>query len=596
MKRLLLSLIALWAVSLSAQNLSISELGRYTDGREDALEIVAYDSATAKLFITNAATDSIDMVDISNPASPLRTGGIDISTYGGGVNSVATNGAGYLAAAIEDTNKQANGYVVFFDVQGNYVAQVTVGALPDMLTFTPDGNHVLVACEGEPNDAYDVDPDGGVAIIDVSGGFMNLGQNDVTLLDFSGAPTTITGALQKPNTTWAADLEPEYIAYDAATDIAAVVCQEANALVLVDVSAKSIAGYAGLGFKDHSLMANAFDASNQDSGINIQSWPVKGVYQPDAIATYHVNGNTYFVTANEGDGRDYDGYSSEVRVDDLNLDSVAFPNAATLQDNANLGRLKTFTNDVIGDTDNDGDNDEIYSYGARSFSIWDASGNLVWDSEDDFERYIEANHPAFFNCNNGEAADADSRSDDKGPEPEAVVVGEMPSGFYAFIGLERQGGVMVYNITDPNAPVFETYLNSFNGTVDMTDVAPEGMVFVKAENSHTGNNLLIVSHEVSGTTTIFEVTDLTVGVERALEGAISVQPTVTEGLVHILSEVATDDLNYEVIGQNSQLIQRGALQGDRTQINLDTTAAGIYFISVTNGQGQRITTEKIIKQ
>lgn len=594
MKRLLLSVFALWAAALSAQNLNIMEIGRYTDGRDGASEIVTYDSASARLFITNAASDSIDIVDISTPANPVRTGGMNVLAYGGGVNSVANTGTGYIAAAIEDTNAQANGSVVFFDTQGNFAAAVEVGALPDMLTVSPDGNTVLVACEGEPNDAYDVDPAGQIALIDISGGVPNVQQSDVTLLGFAAAPATIAGAIQKPNTAWEIDLEPEYIAYDAATDVAAVVCQEANALVLVDVSARMILGYKGLGFKDHSISGNGFDASNRDNGIHIQNWNVKGAYQPDAIASYRVNGNTYFVTANEGDGRDYGGYSSEVRVDDLTLDPTAFPNAASLQEDSALGRLKTFTADVLGDTDNDGDVDEIYSYGARSFSIWDDAGNLVWDSGDDFEQYIAANHADFFNCNDGLAAEADERSDDKGPEPEAITVGQLPSGAYAFIALERQGGFFVYNVSDPNAPVFETYVNTFNGNVDMTDIAPEDVDFIPAANSHTGNNMLIVSNEVSGTTTIYSVTDITLNAQQPLSGSIKVQPSVSNGRVQIQNATAAQGLDFQVVSVNGTIILEGPLNAGQTDLDLTQAANGIYFIAVRQN-GQRITTEKIMK-
>ena len=256
------------------------------------------------------------------------------------------------------------------------------------------------------------------------------------------------------------------------------------------------------------MPGNGFDASNQDNGINIQNWPVKGAYQPDAIDYYSVNNTSYLVTANEGDARDYDGYSAEVRMDDLTFDPTAFPNAATLQTNDNLGRLKTFTEDVIGDTDGDGDVDELYAYGARSFSIWDQDGNLVWDSGDDFEQYIAANHPTFFNCNDGLASEMDDRSDDKGPEPEAVTVGQIGNSYYAFIGLERQGGVMVYDVTDPTTPSFVNFIQTYDTTSGtMTDIAPEGLVFVPADESHNGENLLIVSSEVSGTVAIYELQD-----------------------------------------------------------------------------------------
>ena len=674
-------------------------LGRYIDGRDGACEISAYDSTTAQLFITNSESDSIDIVSIQNPQAPALIGGVDVTLYGGGVNSLVNIGNGYIAAAIEDTNAQAPGKVVFFDINGLYINEVTVGVLPDMITVTEDKSKVITANEGEPNDDYDVDPLGSVSVIDISGGITNVTQADVTTLDFTsyngqesalraqgalifgkqpiatptdlffseysegsssnkyieiyngtgssvdlsnyvimqnsnggpwdeytdvlsgtladgdvyvianssaspsilaeadltgsgicffngddaralikviGTDTTIcdfigdfpndpgsgwnvagvTNGTQnhtlvrknwvnKGNDNWslsagsnvfdsewivypqdsivslgshslvstkhssvAEDLEPEYVTTDENSATAYVVCQENNAIAIIDLTTLTLDTIVGLGFKDFNLPGNGFDASNQDNGINIQNWPVKGAYQPDAIDYYSVNNTSYLVTANEGDARDYDGYSAEVRMDDLTFDPTAFPNAVTLQTNDNLGRLKTFTEDVIGDTDGDGDVDELYAYGARSFSIWDQDGNLVWDSGDDFEQYIAANHPTFFNCNDGLASEMDDRSDDKGPEPEAVTVGQIGNSYYAFIGLERQGGVMVYDVTDPTTPSFVNFIETYDTTSGtMTDIAPEGLVFVPADESHNGENLLIVSSEVSGTVAIYELQD-----------------------------------------------------------------------------------------
>ena len=685
--------------NLSYSQYSSSLIGRYTDGRDGACEISAYDSTTAQLFITNSESDSIDIVSIQNPQAPALIGGVDVTLYGGGVNSLVNVGNGYIAAAIEDTNAQAPGKVVFFDINGLYINEVTVGVLPDMITVTEDKSKVITANEGEPNDDYDVDPLGSVSVIDISGGITNVTQADVTTLDFTsyngqesalraqgalifgkqpiatptdlffseysegsssnkyieiyngtgssvdlsnyvimqnsnggpwdeytdvlsgtladgdvyvianssaspsilaeadltgsgicffngddaralikviGTDTTIcdfigdfpndpgsgwnvagvTNGTQnhtlvrknwvnKGNDNWslssgsnvsdsewivypqdsivslgshslvstkhssvAEDLEPEYVTTDENSATAYVVCQENNAIAIIDLTTLTLDTIVGLGFKDFNLPGNGFDASNQDNGINIQNWPVKGAYQPDAIDYYSVNNTSYLVTANEGDARDYDGYSAEVRMDDLTFDPTAFPNAATLQTNDNLGRLKTFTEDVIGDTDGDGDVDELYAYGARSFSIWDQDGNLVWDSGDDFEQYIAANHPTFFNCNDGLASEMDDRSDDKGPEPEAVTVGQIGNSYYAFIGLERQGGVMVYDVTDPTTPSFVNFIQTYDTTSGtMTDIAPEGLVFVPADESHNGENLLIVSSEVSGTVAIYELQD-----------------------------------------------------------------------------------------
>ena len=330
-----------------------------------------------------------------------------------------------------------------------------------------------------------------------------------------------------PNATVAQDLEPEYVGIDADGKTAYVALQENNALAVVDIKSAKVRKIIALGFKDHSVAGNEFDASNKDDAINIQSWPVLGMYMPDAIATYSVSGakgkgkkgkgktKTYILTANEGDSRDYDGFGEEVRIKDLEedegkmLDPVVFPNAADLILEENLGRLK-ITN-TLGDANDDGFIEELYAFGARSFSIWDDKGNLVWDSGSDFE-WITANLiGADFSSTNDENDSFDNRSDDKGPEPEAVTVGEIDDRFYAFIGLERVGGIMMYDITDPKAPFFVTYVNNRDFSVaDVTtpeagDLGPEGIQFVSASDSPNGQPLIIVGNEVSGTTTVYEI-------------------------------------------------------------------------------------------
>lgn len=577
--RLLVALALFISTAAQAQELGITELGRYTDGREDALEIVTYDSASARIFITNAASDSIDIVDVSDPTQPVLIGHIDIESYGGGVNSVIALGNGYLAAAIEAYVKQDSGKIVFYDINGTYVHDVTVGALPDMVTVSPDGTKVVCANEGEPDDDYLNDPEGSVSIIDISAGILNA---TVTHVGFVGLTlNNAAGALLKPNTPIEKDLEPEYVAIDSSSSIAVVVCQENNVLITIDLNTATITNAVGLGFKDHSLPGNAFDASNRDNGINIQNWPVKGVYQPDAIGTYYAGGMRYTVTANEGDARDYDGYSSEERIKDLPLDPTAFPNAAMLQSDSMLGRLNSFTPDMIGDTDGDGDLDELYSYGGRSFSIFDASGHLVYDSGDDFEQYIAANYPSFFNCNDGLASKQDARSDDKGPEPEALAVGQIGTRTYAFIGLERQGGIMVYNITDPQNVAFVTFVNSYDvaaGT--MTDVAPEGLVFVPGHKSHTGTHLLIASHELSGTTTLFEIADLSSTSGAQVVDTFSVFPNPTaEALIQLEAP-----MNVSVFNALGQPV--GRYENTQT-INTADWPAGTYVFVNDEGATQR---------
>ena len=492
--------------------ISLEVLGTYETGAfdEGAAEISAYDRSSRRIFVTNADANTVDVLDASDPENLTLAFTIDLASYGDGVNSVAVDG-GVVAVAVEADPKTDNGSVVFFDTDGDYLNSLEVGALPDMLTFTPNGRYLLVANEGEPNDDYTVDPEGSISIIDMRGGVSRLDASDVTTADFSAFNSATLDAsirLFGPDATVAQDLEPEYIAVSHDSKYAWVTLQENNALAIVDIAKGEITSLVGLGFKDHSVEGSGLDASDRDDAINIATWPVLGMYLPDAVASYHYRGETYLVTANEGDPRDYDGFAEEERVKDLDLDPTAFPDADDLQEDEAIGRLTVTT--TLGDTDNDGDYDALYAFGGRSFSIWNGSGELIFDSGDDLEQRVAAALPDDFNSNNDENGSFDSRSDNKGPEPEGITLAEIGGRTYAFVGLERVSGVMVYDITAPASPFFVQYLNNrdFSGDAEAGtagDLAPEGLVFVPHSASPTGTPLLIVTNEVSGSTTVYEV-------------------------------------------------------------------------------------------
>jgi hypothetical protein len=244
------------------------------------------------------------------------------------------------------------------------------------------------------------------------------------------------------------------------------------------------------------------DASDRDSTINIRDWPVWGMYQPDAIATYQSRGRTYFLTANEGDARDWPGFAEESRVSALALDPVAFPNGATVKLPANLGRHTVST--ALGNDDADAEYERLFTLGGRSFSIWSTSGEQLYDSGSQFERITASANAARFNASN-DNSNFDDRSDNKGPEPEGLVVGEIDGRTYAFIGLERVGGVMMYDVTDPTAPFFVDYLNNRDFVAGTGDLGPEGLHFIAAHESPNGQPLLVVANEVSGTVTLYSV-------------------------------------------------------------------------------------------
>ncbi|MEQ8391235.1 MAG: choice-of-anchor I family protein [Thalassospira sp.] len=505
------AMMAEGVANAGAHSLTIVPMGEYRTGMldESAAEIPAFDPVSKRIFVVNGADKVIDILDMSNPSELTRIGTVELSTWGKGANSVAIHN-GIVAVAVENADKQAAGQAVFFDTDGNFISAVSVGALPDMIKFSPDGKYVLVANEGEPNGDFTNDPEGSVSIISLAGGVDDLTDGDVRTVDFAfmndgelpyGMRTSNPGT-----SSVAQDVEPEYIAVSKDSKTAYVSLQENNAIAIIDIETATVKRIAGLGFKDHSV--HAFDASDKDGKVNIRTWPVMGMYMPDTIEAIEIGGKDWILIANEGDSRDYDGYSEETRVGKLTLDPVAFPTASSLQKDENLGRLKTTT--AQGDTDGDGDVDVIYSYGARSFSVLDADGSMVFDSGDAFEQFLASNYGNVFNASDTENYGRDNRSDDKGPEPEGIAAGYVNGTPYAFIGLERQGGFMVYDLTNPTNPQFVTYHSDrrFSGSPEHDtagELAPEGMQFVNASDSPTGNAMLVVASEVSGSTKVYDL-------------------------------------------------------------------------------------------
>jgi hypothetical protein len=478
---------------------------------ESSAEIVVYDTVTNNLFVVNSIANQIDIIDFSEPELPLLLDSIEFDSVGF-INSVAVF-EGVLAVAVAAPIAQDSGFVSFWNTDGTFLNRLIVGALPDMVTFNHSGSQLIAACEGEPDDDYLVDPNGGVSIIEISGDIADLTSADVTNLDFTGFDAD-EDALKAAGVrvfglgaSVAQDMEPEFVTVLEGDLIAHVVLQENNSIAVVDLLTKEIIEIRPLGTIDHSLYGYGLDASNRTEGINIANFPIKGMFMPDAIDNISILGTTYLVTANEGDSRDYDGYSEEERVGDLNLDSLTFLDRDYLQNSHLLGRLKTTT--AGDDIDGDGDFDEIYSYGTRSFSIWnETSGELVFDSGDLIEQIIAA-HPDYaelFNAHNeGGELELKNRSDDKGPEPEGIATAIIDGNAYLFVSLERVGGAMVFNINDVENPSYIGYQNNRDAETNGPDRGAEGMIFIDAEISPNGHGLLVLANEVSSTITVYEV-------------------------------------------------------------------------------------------
>lgn len=469
---------------------SYTEIASLNLGGVGSAEITTYDALTKRLFAVNNGTlNKIDVIDMSNPASIKVLQSISMAPYGGYVNSVDVNN-GFLAAAIESTNKQAAGKVAVFNTSTlALVKEITVGSLPDMVVFSPSGRFILTANEGEPNDAYTVDPEGTVSIIDVQN---NYSVKTINFSALSGQAATLATKgfrIFGPGKNFLNDIEPEYITISEDSKTAYVTLQENNAIAELDIETATFTKITPLGFKDYNLAINATDMSDRDNAVGVLNpWKVFGMYMPDAIANMTYGGVRYLFTANEGDSREYAGFSEMKRVSALTLDATAFPNGATLKTDAQLGRLNVTT--TLGDTDNDGDYDALYSLGSRSFSIWNAStGAQVFDSKNELD--VKAKELGVYD---------DARSDDKSVEPEAITIGRVGSKMVAYVGMERVDAVAVYDVTDPTKPSF---IKMFK-----TGDAPEGVLFISASKSPIQQSLVVVSSENDGLIKIYKANKL----------------------------------------------------------------------------------------
>lgn len=490
----------------SSFNNTMHEIANYNtnagaDGDGGVAEIVKYNKYNQTMYLVSGKTQSVHIVNLNNVNSNSNTTleatkTVTLESIGindaGDITSVDVSPDGKeIAIAIQHKDYDKNGYIARFDANGQLINIHEAGIQPDMITYSPDGSLILTANEGEPRQGYEagtVDPKGSITALDT-----NTNQSydiDFTAFDSaeSRAALVADNVIIKKDTAPSVDFEPEYITISNDSLTAYVTLQEANSIATIDLTTKQVTRVDSLGFKDYSSGDNKVDLYKKDDAINITNTDeFLGIYMPDGISSYEVDGKTYLLTANEGDSREWGDYINEVEEKYGESES----------------KIVTLNTD---DYDGFDDLSKKYLFGGRSFSIIDASTmTMVSDSNGEFEEITAKLLPEYFNCSNDDISFED-RSGKKGPEPEDIKTMIIDGKVMAFIGLERIGGVMMYDVSDPTNPTYVDYLNLRDFSDDISgSVSPEGLCTVSAKDSPTNKPMLIIANEVSGDVNVVEV-------------------------------------------------------------------------------------------
>lgn len=483
------------------------------------MEIVEYNEKNGFVYSISGQKGYIVAIDIKSVTSEEKVVNLSGTEYDvkplveeigaeyGDITSVAISPDGTkLAAAIQHEEYNKAGYVVVFQCEADGTLTNPVlynaGVQPDMVTFA-NNSIVLSADEGEPRNGFSngaVDPKGTVTII-------NLEDASDTQVDFSKFTADelvadnillnrVDGIIQSPSK----DLEPEYMTVSSDGTTAYVVLQEANAIAVLDIQAQEFTGIYSCGYEDYSKIAVDIMADGTYNATTYEN--LLGARMPDGVAIYETNGATYLVAANEGDSREWGDFSNELKTE-----AVTGEKLTTLDPSATAGIPEGKT--VL--------------FGGRSFTMYKVTSDglsEVFDSGNDFEALSAYYLPDYFNCSNDDI-EIDSRSTKKGPESENITVGVVDGRTYAFIAIERIGGIMVYDITKPTAVKYTNYINSREfASAIQGDVAPEGLCVTKETES--GKAILIVAYEVSGTLSAYELSaykELSKGETFTVDGA-----------------------------------------------------------------------------
>ncbi|NCW94701.1 MAG: hypothetical protein EBW79_06950 [Actinobacteria bacterium] len=522
-------------VRANGATVKITEISSISLDGEGSGEIATFHPGSKRIFATNGVKNAIDIFDISNVAAPKKVGSVSLAPYGNDVTSVAAGRDVVVAAVLVSEKFSAtgapttpNGKLVVFDTNGKVLSSPDIlGVLPDAVTFAPNGTTALVAIEASLVCAKDdpattakedtdyskaSDPEGGVSIVDLSNPaapvvkFAGFSQFNVAQMRAKGI------ALSSVVNSVAKDFEPELITAVDNT-YAYVTIQEANAIGKLNIETASFESITRA--FESKLSLTARDTSDRDSGAGPRNYAnVVGASQPDAIAGFKIGSGHYFVTANEGDAREYTCLNDDLRGSSLKVDSRRFPTWSALSASAALGRAKVNPN--IGDKDGDGDIDTIHLRGSNSMTMY-RNGMVLWDSGDLLDQ-IQISAFGVANINGSHSLSSDKstmnyvgqdRSDDKGSEPEGVAVGMVGDRRVAILGLERMTALVVFDITEPRSPVFQEWLQMLPAKAtpakDVKHFSPEGIVFVPADKSPSGKALFITSYELSGSLSIHQI-------------------------------------------------------------------------------------------
>jgi hypothetical protein len=572
-----------------AQNLPFAKTFQFQTKsfNTQAIYAHAYEPLSKRVFVLNRGANQMNILDLSDLNKVRFVRQISLTQVGARPNDVAV--IGNIVAVISENNlKQANGRVAFFDTTGTFLNQLTVGPEPTALKFANGGTHLIITNQGSPSQDYFTDPPGSISVVAIFGtNPLQLNSTNVFSINFERLDTVaydnrlriFNNANQLPSI----DIEPLQIGPVENTNLAAITLGTNNGLALIDYFNGTLDTVYGLGLKDNGLPNQGFDGSVVGN-ITIQPYSkIYSLYNPVGMASLLHNGASYFLTANQGLPRRYMAYDEVDSLKNIPLNPGAFPNRNTLVRDSVLGWLEV--SKELGKAQNGFIHDSAVAFGGRSFSVWNDSAQLIWDSGDDFEQTIAALNAANFNASAVSNTSRKSQSVKQGPQPNSIAIGTVNGNRYAFITLKQMGGFFIYNLNDPTNPVFEQYISDRNFLVPANDTAagdlgPEKITFVPAGDSPTGIALLLLSNSVSGSFSVYQVGQGIGLPSFENSGITQVWPNPSNGVYH-----TNQPQKFKVYNQSGSLIKEFK---KHEEIDISEAPAGFYLITTASGRALKV--------